>query len=95
MEFWHKFKHSQYISIKHDKSIWAAESKACKVLAWNGLGVECANQGPVWIQYIFSVLTCIYLKFEQHTSGEQTKIILNPNKAQDGLPAGQAYFHKI
>ena len=43
MKFKHKFNHSQYISSKHAKSIWAAESKACNLQESKDMGLECAN----------------------------------------------------
>ena len=43
MEFKHKFNHSQYISSKLAKSIWAAESKACNLQECKGMGLNYAN----------------------------------------------------
>ena len=40
---YHNFKHSQYNSSKHAKSIRAAGSKACNLQECKGMGLESAN----------------------------------------------------
>ena len=60
-------KPSQYISSKHDKSIRAAESKACNLQECKGMGLECAN--AIGDTEIFGVVPICLLSYI-HVGGD-------------------------